>query len=291
MYGDLFETPSGIKAPNDSSSGGSVRMAAATGAIYPITNYLSWMAGIGFAADGVYMAQSINFFIGAGLFGHYEFWGIDFGLGVLGGYYRDSYKELAISDNGYYHGILDDEPEQITNAARFMIVPKLGLSSKIFFLDEITANFGVSEKADEFSLLSKLAFKAFQIGAARFGINIYYDIYKYNLLLDQRLFGAKFETRYLSVDIGYRQFENISNKPFASNYENGMYGRIIVKIWPKKNIPILLSYSFEYTFETKHFFGIGVSFAPDNTWINDLHYEFSGIENMRFIFSNYTSFE
>jgi hypothetical protein len=291
FYGDLFETPRKIKAPNDSSSGGSVRMAAATGAVYPINNYLSWMAGISFIVDSVYMAQSINFFIGAGLFSHYEFWNIDFGLGVLGGYYRDSYKELAISDDGYYRGNLDNKPGQIKNAARFMIVPKLGLSNKIFFLDELAANFNISKKADEFSLLSRLAFKPFQIGFAKLGINIYYDIYKYNLLLDQKLYGAKFETRYISIDIGYRQFENISNKPFASNYKNGMYGRIIGKIWPKNNIPILLSYSFEHTFGIRHFFGIGVSFAPNNTWINDLHYEFSGLENMRYIFSNYTSFE
>ena len=204
MYGDLFETPNEIKAPNDSSSGGSVRMAAATGAMYPINDYLSWMAGIGFVADSVYMAESVNFFIGAGIYSHYEFWNIDFGLGVLGGYYMDSYKELAISDDRYYRGILDNELGQVTNAARFMMVPKLGLSNKIFFLDELAANFGIYEKADEFSFLSILAFKTFKTGAARFGVNIYYDIYKYNILLDQRLLGAKFETRYLSVDIGYR---------------------------------------------------------------------------------------
>jgi hypothetical protein len=285
-YGDLFETPQELKAPNDSSSGGSVRMAAAIGSMFPLNKYLSGMAGVSFVADSVYMAESINFFIGAGLFGHYDPWGI--GLRLLGGYYRDSYKELPLNNNGFYSGIREDLPGQITNAARFMIVPRLSLSDKIFFLDEIGANIGVSEKPDEFNILSRLAFKALQIGALRLGINVYYNQYKYNLLLDQRLIGAKFETKYLSIDAGYRQFVNSADNPFVANYEDGMYGRIIVKIFPRNNVPILLSYGFEQTFEVKHFFGLGVSFAPDESWINDYLYEFSGINNMRIIASNYT---
>jgi hypothetical protein len=287
VYGDLFETPKELKAPNDSSSGGSVRMTAAIGSMFPLNEYLSGMAGVSFVADSIYMAQSINFFIGAGLFGHYDPWGI--GLGVLGGYYRDSYKELPLNADGFYRGSLDELPGQITNAARFMVVPRLLLSDKIFFLDEIGANIGISEKTDEFNFLSRLAFKTLQLGAMMLGIDVYYNQYKYNLLLDQRLFGAKFETKYLSIDAGYRQFQNNTNNPFVANYGDGMYGRIIVKIWPRNNVPILLSYGFEKTFEMKHFFGLGVSFSPDETWINDYLYEFSGIDNMRIIGSNYTS--
>jgi hypothetical protein len=158
------------------------------------------------------------------------------GLGLLGGYYRDSYKELPLSNDGFYIGILDKLPRQITNAARFMIVPRLSLSDKIFFLDEIGADISVSEKPDEFDFLSRLAFKALQLGAMRLGINVYYNQCKYNLLLNQRLIGAKFETKYLFIDAGYRQFVNSANNPFVAHYEDGMYGRIIVKILRHNNV-------------------------------------------------------
>ncbi|MDR1900276.1 MAG: hypothetical protein LBQ55_09730 [Treponema sp.] len=289
IYGDMFEIPGDLKAPNDSGSDAAVRMAAAVGSIFPITEYLSGMAGVGFVMDNVYMAQSVNFFTGAGLYGHYDPWGI--GLGFFGGYYRDSYKELDQGSDGYYRGTIDAQPEQIKDAPRFMIVPKILLSDKIFFLDELGANIGVTEKSDSMSLLSRLAFKALQFGAMRLGINVYYNQYAYNVLLGQRLIGAKFETRYLSIDAGYRQFIDNSGRQFMSNYKDGMYGRIIVKIWPRDTIPIMLSYGLEQTFEMKHFFGLGVSFAPNREWINDLHYELSGVDNMRFIGSNYTSLE
>jgi hypothetical protein len=75
VYGDLFETPKDIKAPNDSSSDGSARMTSAIGFMFPVNEYLSGMAGVSFVADSTYMAQSVNFFIDTGLFGHYDPWG------------------------------------------------------------------------------------------------------------------------------------------------------------------------------------------------------------------------
>ena len=78
-----------------------------------------------------------------------------------------------------------------------------------------------------------------------------------------------------------------------SSYKNGPYGRIVVKLKNVLNmgVPIMLSYGFERVFEMKHFFGLGVSFAPDDTWINDYLYEFSGIDNMRITGSNFVRLE
>ena len=290
-YGDLFEVPKEAKPPSagTSLSRTAVRFAGATGAMYPIHDHFSLMGGIGFVMEDVYMADSTNFYAGVGLFAHREFWDINFGLGILGGYYRDHHRKIPVSDDGFYRGVLVDQETTVTNAARFMIVPRLGLSDRIFFLDELAANFGVSENIDGFSLLSRLAFKVLQIGAARLGINVYYDIYRYNLLLDQRLFGATFDTRFLSVNFGYRWFDNISGESFANNFRDGIYGRFIAKI-PLANVPILLSYAFEHTFEVRHFFGIGVSFSAGSV-ISNLHYEISGIDNWRFISSNLIAFE
>jgi len=274
LFVDGFAIPRNLVPLDNSDNLGFVmREAGAIGGMYPIINeYLSVMGGVAFGHDIVYIAQSGNFFIGAGLFGSYDPWGI--GLGVLGGYYRDSYRELVLSDDGFYHGIIDDQPEEITNAARFMIVTRLLLSDKIFFLDDLSANFGFSEKTDAFTFLSRLAFKAFQIGAARLGIDVYCNQYKYNILLDQRLYGARFDSKYLSLDIGYRQFLNTNNNTFVSNYRDGMYGKIIAKIWATwasgPTTILLLSYGFEQTFEMRHFFGIGVQVGPNKLRFDSL---------------------
>jgi len=267
LYGDLFKIPDNVIAHDDSSNNNDkiVRLSAAIGGMLPISDYLSVMGGGGIVRDYIYLAESWNHFYSAGVFGHYTPWGI--GLGILGGYYQNNYRELTLSDDGFYHGTIFDQPRKITKAARFMIVPRMFLDDKIFFLDELSANIGFSEKADELKILSRLAFRAVKIGAERLGINIYYNQYKYNMLLDQRLFGAMFDSKYCSFDFGYRQFINPANNPLAPNYKDGMFGRIIAKIWANSNygtsnkFPILLSYSFEQTFKMHHFFGIGLQFG------------------------------
>ncbi len=194
-------------------------------------------------------------FIGGLIFGHYSPLGI--GLGIIGGYYNNSYTEFILGNT------VNQQTEKI-ETARFMIIPRLSLYDKIFFLDELSANIGFFEKLDTFRILSNLAFSAIQIGAAKLGVDIYYEQYKYNMLLEQRLFGAKFASKYLSFDIGYRQFLNTSDNPIVANYKDGIFGRIIAKIWFSSDAPILLSYGFEQTFEMHHFVGIGIQVGPNS---------------------------
>jgi hypothetical protein len=288
---DSYTIPKDLVLDDVVSLNGILRVSGAIGGMFPINEYLSVMGGYAFVIDKAYIADSFNHFIGAGLFGHYDPWGI--GLGFLGGYYHNSYRELILGDDGFYHGIIYDQQEEITNAARFMIVTRLFLSDKIFFLDDLSANFGISEKVDTFTLISRLAFKALQIGAAKLGIDIYYNQYKYNMLLDQRLFGARFDSKYFSLDVGYRQFLNNNNNTLASIYKDGMYGKIIAKIWTfwaywAPTSTILLSYGFEQTFKMQHFFGIGVQVGPNRLRFDSLFEMSTGLEDMRLAgFSHY----
>jgi hypothetical protein len=285
MYGDLIYIPKGAEAVRD-IDGGVVKMAASIGAMIPLGEHLSGIASFSGVGDSPYIVQSFNFFTGGGLFGHYQ----SVGLGLFAGYYRDSYQALPEpeDDSGIYRGILDDQPATITNAVRFLVIPKIGLSNKVFFLDEIGALFNISEKFDITNILGKLAFKTLELGAMKLGIDLYYTQSKYNMLLEHKSLGAKFETKYLSIDAGYRWFIHSFNNNFLSNYQDGVYGRIIVKL-PKST---WLSYGFERTFETTHYIGFGVSLSMhDDDWTNDLFYEFSAIQNMRFSMANLTSLE
>ena len=289
LYSDFFELSREIKYSIHSSYSSSVvRLASSIGTMYPILDFLSVIGAVNFVMDNVHIAGSLNFYTGAGVYAHYDPLGLEFGLFV--GYYHNFYKELELSNNGYYTGILDQMDYTSTNAVKFMINPQINLKEKISFLDNLGGILNFSEQFDLISLLGKMAFRQFQLWALKVGIDVYYTQNKYNMFLEQKLFGARFNTQYLLIDGGYRQFVDNSGKSFMSNYKNGPYGRIVVKLKNLLNMrfPIMLSYGFEQVFEMKHFFGLGVSFAPDDTWINDYLYEFSGIDNMRVTSSNLT---
>ena len=278
----MFQIPDNLVTPEDSDNKNTIfRISGAMGGMFPINEYISIMGGAGVVTDKIYVAESSNYFIGAGVFGQYDPWGI--GLGILGGYYENKYRALPYNEDGSYYGTIDDQSEAIARAARFMIIPRLFFSDKIIFLDELSANVGFSEKADAFKILSRLAFNAIQIGAARIGINIYYNQYKYNMLLDQRAFGAKFDSKYLSFDVGYRQFLNTADNPFTAHYKDGMIGRICAKIWIFNNnkSPLLVSYGFEQIFEMRHFFGIGMQ-VGSNRFPADFLTEFNFVDEGRF---------
>jgi hypothetical protein len=103
-----------------------------------------------------------------------------------------------------------------------------------------------------------------------------------------RLFGVNFAAKYLFVDVGYRWFDPASDISFLSNYQNGLYGKAIVK-FPAMGVNVLVSYGFETTFETLHYVGIGIT-LPLKGWRNDYLYEFAGnsLQNMRFSGANLT---
>jgi len=292
IYGDLFDISPELRhsvKKNDSSSGGVVRLASSIGVMYPIWDYLSLIGGISFVMESVHIAESINLYAGGGAYAHYDPWGLEFG--IFAGYYRDSYKELELGDDGYYTGIIDQTDPTITNELRLIFNPQANLKEKTSFIDNIGGLFNFSELPQPISYLAKIAFQQFEAWALKVGIDLYYSENKYNMFLEQKLFGARFNTQYLSIDGGYRMFVDNSGRSFMSHYKDGPYGRIVVKLKKLLNmgVPIILSYGFEQVFEMKHFFGLGVSFAPDDTWINDYLYEFSGIDNMRFTGSNFTS--
>jgi hypothetical protein len=287
-FGELIYIPAGAEAVPASSNDALLRGAASIGTMIPFGDYVSGIVSFSLVIDQPYIAQSINFFTGGGLFGHYK----SFGLGLFAGYYRDYYRELPEPENGsVYRGILDDQSASVTDAARFLVIPRIGLSDKIFFLDELGALLNFSEKFDMTNMLGKLAFSTLELWAVRLGIDIYYTQNKYNLFLEQKSFGAKFETKYLSLEAGYRWFMNSANTVFLSNYQDGPYSRVIVK-FPFSGVNVLLSYSFEYTFELTHYIGLGVVLPLDD-WTNDYFYEFgaNNFKNMRFSGANLTSLE
>jgi hypothetical protein len=288
VLGELIYIPDGAKAvPSSYTSDALARGVASIGAMIPLGTHVSGIASFSLVLDHPYIAQSINLFTGGGLFGHYNF----LGLGLFAGYYRDHYQELPGPKNisGVYSGIIDDQPAVITNAPRFLVISRIGLSDKAFFLDEIGALFNFSEEFDITNILGKLAFATLELGAIRLGIDLYYTQNKYNLLLEQKLFGARFESKHLSVEAGYRWFMDASGNTFLSNYQNGAYGRIIAK-FPFLGVNALVSYGFEQTFEVMHYIGLGISLPLDN-WTNDFFYEFgaNSLQNMRFSGANFTS--
>lgn len=284
--GELIYIPNGAKTAPSYGSGALARGAASIGAMIPLGDYVSGIASFSLVLDHPYIAQSVNFFTGGGLFGHYN----ALGLGLFAGYYRDHYQKLPEPehDTGVYSGIIDDQPAVITNAPRFLVIPRIGLSDTVFFLDEIGALFNFSEKFDLTTLAGKLAFATLELGAIRLGIDVYYTQNKYNLLLEQKLLGARFESKHLSVEGGYRWFMNTSGNTFLANYQDGVYGKIIVK-FPFSGINALVSYGFEQAFETMHYIGLGVS-LPLEGWTNDYFYEFgaNSLQNMRFSGANFT---
>jgi hypothetical protein len=269
FYGDMVEIPGETAL----SGGSAARMVGSIGGLIPFGEYVSGIASVTFVMDSASIQSFYNLYTGAGAYGHYDPWGL--GLGVFAGYYRNA---------GF-----DDPTVDTTNAVRFMIIPKIGLSDKIFFLDEIGAQFNFTEKADLSNLLGKLAFTRFQALAMKFGIDVYYKQKQYTLFLEDRSLGARFETNYFLIDFGYRWFNNNSNYEFLSRYQDGLYAKLIGKI-PLKNYDILLSYTYETTFEPKHYFGLGISLKVTD-WILDYLYEFSGINNMHVSGSNWTSLE
>ncbi len=280
FYGDLISIPDDVDY-----YGEVVRMAASIGSLIPMAENLSGIASVNFALDNVYVAQSMNLFTGAGVLGQYD----SYKLGLLAGYYMDRYQELP-ERYGTYNtdAILDDQPASMTNAVRFVIISNIELLDKIPFLNNIGGHLNISEKAEVDNFEGKLSFRRFLFWVlGQVGIDIYYGQNPYNILLEQKLSGAKFETKHISIDVGHRQFVNASSNSFSSNYKDGYYSKFIYKFEP---IPVIISYGFEQTFKTQHFFGVGISFAPDN-WINDFHYEFSDNMDMRFVNSNVTTLE
>jgi hypothetical protein len=285
-FGELIYIPGAAKAVPSNQHDALARGAASIGVMLPLGNHVSGIASFSFVLDQPYIAQSLNFFTGGGLFGHYN----SLGLGLFAGYYRDHYKELPEPENysSVYRGSLDDQPAAVANAARFLVIPRAGLSDRIFFLDEVGALFNFSGKFSITNILGRLAFSTLKFGAMRLGIDIYYSQNKHNLLLEQKSLGAKFKTNHLSIEAGYRWFTDTSGSLFLSNYQDGAYGRIIVK-FPFQGVNALVSYSFEHVFKLMHYIGFGVS-LPLSDWTNDYFYEFgaNSLQNMRFSAANST---
>lgn len=291
IIGDLLYIPKFAEVKrNDSSDKSVVRFAGAIGGKLAINNYFTGMAGISFVMDSIYIASSYNLFATAGLFGHYTIFGFDLGLGVFGGYYWNNLRQLPEKKDepGIYEGILDDQTPVTTNAARFIFTPKIGMSDIDFFLESLGGAINVTEDLSTGSILGDLAFKTIQAWLLKLNIDLYYKSNWYNLYMKDRLFGVYFATKYLSIDIGYRWFDPASEISFLSNYQDGLYGKVIVK-FPALGVNILLSYSFETVFETMHYIGIGVTLPVDG-WRNDYLYEFAGnsLQNMRFSGANLT---
>ena len=257
-----------------------------TGAMFPITRFsdiaLSGLMGGSFVWDHAYMAETSNFFIGAGIFGnHIPF---DIGIGFFAGYYRERYSELPMSDDGFFHGSLENKPGDITQSVRLILIPRIGLLDRIFFLDEIGAVLGFSGSGNN-DILARLAFRRFQAWALRVGIDIYHRRGSYNLLLDYNSFGVRFVTRNILINFGHRQFRHNSTNPFLSNFIDGGYGRLVYKFRPRSGrTPILLSYGFEHTFTIRHFFGIGLGLSASDA-IGDMLFEFSREGPFRFTYN------
>jgi hypothetical protein len=277
-FGDLLYIPDGAKAVKESSSSDTVvRMAASVGGLFPLTDNFSGIASATFVGDSPYIAQSWNLFAGAGVYAHHEVFGTEFGLGVFAGYFRDSYQELPKDASGYYTGLIDEQTAEITNAVRFMIAPRIGLSEKVFFLDDLRGSVNISENVDTGSVLGNLAFKKLRAMALNFGMDLYYKQNRYNLFMEDKIFGGKISTRYFSVDVGYRWFINSKDIEFLSNFQDGIYGKFIGRI-PLRSLDLVISYGFERTFDWMHYIGLGVS-LPVEDWTLDYLYEFSG-QNM-----------
>jgi hypothetical protein len=275
---------------SDSSGKSVVRLAGAIGGKMVINGYLTGMAGISFVMDDIYIANSYNLFGAAGLFAHHTVFGFDLGLGFFGGYYWNAFRQLPekVNEPGIYEGILDNQTPVTTNAARFIVAPKIGMSDTEFFLESLGGAVNVTEDLRMGSVLGDLTFKAIQAWLIKLNIDLYYKSNWYNLYMKDRLLGAYFATKYVSIDLGYRWFDPDSEILFLANYRDGIYGKVIVK-FPARGVNILLSYGFETTFETMHFIGIGVT-LPLEGWRNDYLYEFAGnsLQNMRFSGSNLT---
>ena len=270
-----------------------VRMAGAIGSMIKINKYFTGMAGISGVMDGLVIASSYNLFGAAGLFAHYELFGIDFGLGIFGGYYWNSFRQLQERKDqpGKYDGILEDQTPEITHARRFIITPKINTSALDFFLESLGGAVSVTEDLSTGSVLGDLAFKELKTWLLNFNIDLYYRANWYNLYMKDRQLGASFASKHFSLEIGYRWFEPQKTISFLENYSDGPYGRVVVK-FPAFGVDLLLSYSFETTFETLHYIGAGFSLPLDD-WRNNLFYEFAGnyLQNMRFSASNVTGGE
>jgi hypothetical protein len=293
IIGDLLYIPKFAEVKrNDSSSKSVVRLASAIGGKMAINDYFTGMAGISFVMDSIYIANSYNLFAAAGLFAHYNVLDFDLGLGVFGGYYWNDFRQLPEKpgEPGMYEGILDNQSPVTTNAARFIIAPKIGMSDTDFFLESLGGTINVTEDLSTGSMLGDLAFKAIQAWLINLNIDLYYKSNWYNLYMKDRLFGAYFATKYVSIDLGYRWFDPASSVSFLENYQDGIYGKAVVKFSaPALGVNILVSYGFETTFETLHYIGIGVTLPLDG-WRNDYLYEFAGnsLQNMHFSGSNVT---
>ncbi|MCL1993913.1 MAG: hypothetical protein FWG66_13295 [Spirochaetes bacterium] len=292
---DQLYVPEGTAGVQRRVSPNSVgRVSAAIGGKFPLQMInvtdvdFSGILGVGFALDGLPMAETWNFYSGAGLFVNHN--PLDIGLGFFAGWFRDIYRELPLADDGVFRGSIDSQPPHITDALRVMLIPRIGLGDRIFFLDEIGGFFSFSQQTEQISLLTRLAFRGFDLLARQVGVNIYYKQNSHNLLMEQQMFGARFETRNVSVDFGYRRFLRDYANPFLASFEDGFFGRIVYKFRPRGNVPILFSYGFERTFETRHYFGIGFGLSlPD--FINDYLIEFAGGGNFRMTASNITGTE
>jgi hypothetical protein len=289
--GDLLYIPKWAEVKyNDSSDKSVVRMSAAVGGRFQINEYITAMAGISFVVDSIYIANTWNIYGAGGLLGQYNMFGFDFSLGIFGGYYRNDFRILPekVNEPGIYEGILDDQTPVTTNAARFIFSPRIGRGDTDFFIDSFGGTVNVTEDLSTGSFLGDLAFKTIKTWLLNLNIDLYYKANKYNLFMKDRLFGASFATQYVAIDIGYRWFEPTSKISFLSNYQDGMYGKIIVK-FPAMGVNMLLSYKFEKTFETMHYIGVGIT-LPVEDFRNDYLYEFAGnsLENMKFSASNLT---
>lgn len=257
FYATFFENgygtvDTGQKYENDIK--GVMRLAGSTGAIIPVWKYLSVIGHFTYINDDAEIAKSRNFFTGGGIISNYS----DSSFGVFAGYYNNkntTYNHVHVpaawGQEAYWTWKEDTTTE--LEDVKFTITPKFGLSRYISFIDEISGYFNFNKYFDVDQLLAKLAFTAFQSGASRIGINIYYKQEPYNLVTNQQLIGGSFETEYIKIDTGYRRFVHLTD---INLYKDGLYGRIIGKI-PINKSYLWLSTSIERGINWIPMFGIG----------------------------------
>ena len=243
VYGQIY----------DGGISGLVRFAASVGAIIPAGDYLSLNAFYTHVEDDADTAVTVNYFAGGGLIGNFNL----ASLGLFVGYYNNKYTNY---EHVYHHTWLydgywawDEVSSDTISNIRIALAPKIGLSSYVFFIDNISGYFNFNNEFDMEQWLAKLAFSILQIGATRLGIDLYFKQEPYNIIVEHQTFGASFETEYLKIDAGYRRFINFND---TGIYKDGVYGRIIGKIPIKRNY-LLLSASIERNINWIPTFGIG----------------------------------
>ena len=264
LYASLFSNNYDSGYSNNWNWGSEInnvlRMSVSAGLIVPIWEYISLAGHYSFAWDDADIVESFNYFTGGGIIGHSPFGS----LGVFTGYYNNSVTNYWHIDGQYdwdpgYRASSSENNDDI----KFAIAPIIDLSSYIFFLDKLGGYFDFNKDLNFSQFLAKLAFSTIQFGASKLGIDLYYKRDIYNMLLDQEKIGASFSIEYLGIDFGYRRFLHKSVQ--TSNFQDGIYGRIIGKIpiyddlvLGTEKIYLVLSAAIERNTSWVPTFGIGI---------------------------------